>query len=120
MGALRAHDVSGEGREDVLESPAGTVGSATQRVERTDASDSAVRQQGETVADLLGIPQLMNRQDERAAARRRAPQRIHHVAALSEVEAVERLVHQPNRGPRHKTSPPPAAAPLTPPHSSNA
>ena len=72
MGALRAHDVSGEGKEDVLQSSAGTVGSATQLFERPDASNPAVRQQGETVADLLGIPQLMNRQDERAAARRRA------------------------------------------------
>jgi hypothetical protein len=32
-----------------------------------------------------------------------APQRIHHVAALSEVEAVERLVHQQNRVPRQKS-----------------
>src|SRR6266849_2525121 len=78
-GALRAHDVSGEGKEDVLQIPARTVGPATQLSERTDTSNSAVCQQGETVADLFGISELMDRQEQRAAARCHSPQDTHHV-----------------------------------------
>src|SRR5215468_6575823 len=92
-GALRAHDVSGKDKEDILQIPAGTVGPAAQLFEGAHPSDPAVCQQGETVAHLFGISKLMDRQKQRAATRCHAPQDTHHVATLSEVEAVERFVH---------------------------
>src|SRR5215470_11464671 len=96
-GAPRASDVSGEGKKDFLQIYARTIGSAAQLFEGTDAPDSAVRQQGKTITDLFGISELMDRQDERPAVRRHTPQNAHHVARLSEIEAIERLVHQQNR-----------------------
>src|SRR5229473_3221697 len=82
IGALCASDVSGEGKKDVLQVCAGTIGSATQLFEGTDAPDSAVRQQRETITDLFGISELMNRQEQRAATRCYAPQHGHHVARV--------------------------------------
>ena len=67
---------------------------AAQLFKCTDAPDSAVRQKRKTITDLLGISELMDRQEQRAAARRYAPQNAHHVARLSEIKAIERLVHQ--------------------------
>ena len=64
-GALRVQDISGEGKKDVLQVPAGTVGSSTQLFKRSDASHAAICQQSETVADLLGISELMDRQEQR-------------------------------------------------------
>src|SRR5215831_4124604 len=79
------------------------VSSATQLFEGTDTTNSTVRQQGETITDLFGIAELMNRQEQRAAVRRHTTQNAYHVASLPEIEAVERLVHQQNRVSRQKS-----------------
>src|SRR5262245_14450267 len=96
-GARRSGEVSGESKKDLLQVRARTIGSATQLFERTDTADSTVRQQGETITHLFGIVELMDRQQQRPATRRYALQHTRHVARLSEIEAVERLVHQQNR-----------------------
>ena len=54
-------------------------------------------QQDEAIADPRRILDLMDRQDHRAAGRRVGAQRRGDVAALAQVEAVERLVGQQHR-----------------------
>src|SRR5215510_1752014 len=89
--------VSGERKENVLQSGRCQSCSGTQLVERADAAHCTVGQQHKAVADALGVSQLMDCQNERAATRRLAANERHHLARLPQIEAVEGLVHQQER-----------------------
>src|SRR5262245_35360144 len=79
--------VSGERKEHVLQSCRVVAARRAQLLERADAVHAAVRQQHEAVADPLGVDELMNREDERAAAGGHIAQHAHDLARLLEVEA---------------------------------
>ena len=63
-------------------------------VERALAADPAQTQQDEAIADARGVVDLVNREEERAAGGGVLTQRRRHVAALPEVEAIERFVDE--------------------------
>src|SRR6516165_10494623 len=88
---------SGERKEDILQSSRSKSGARAQLFERTRTANSAAGEQYETIAYPLGIHQLMNGDKQRAPARRRFANELHHVPRLPEIEAVERLVHQEQR-----------------------
>src|SRR5262245_40684420 len=67
-GALRAHNGSGEGKKDVLQVTGWPTRLHTQLSEGTDAANPAIGEERETVAHFLSVAQLVDRQDERAAA----------------------------------------------------
>src|SRR5262244_1384333 len=85
-GARGCVDVSGERKEDLLEARVGKAGMGPQLAERPDAAHAAVGQKDETIADALGVGQLMNREDERAAVRGLAAQHAGDRARLAEIE----------------------------------
>ena len=69
-GARAKGVASGERKEDVLESGRRHPGLRAQVRERADATDPAVREQHEAVADPFGVDQLMNGQNQRASVAR--------------------------------------------------
>src|SRR5262245_4264013 len=73
-----------------------------QFVERPFAPYAPAAQQHEAIAHARGVRDLMNRQHQRAPRRRVRPQRPRHVAALAEIEAIERLVGEEDRLRRQK------------------
>ena len=86
-----------EGKKDLLEPCAihiGEAGKRTQFGERAHAHHAAAAQQHQAVAHAPGIHQLMNRDEQRAAARGNGAQQRHDVAGLPKIQAIERLVQQ--------------------------
>src|SRR5262245_55558386 len=63
-----------------------------QLVERPFAADPPAAQEHEAIADARRVGDLVDRQHERAARRRVRAQNARHVAALTQVQAVERFV----------------------------
>src|SRR5215831_3117811 len=72
-------------------------------VERALAANRATAQQDEAVADTSRVLDLVNRQEHGPASGRVGAQRLRHLAALTKVETVERLVSQQKRL-RHQQS----------------
>src|SRR5258708_38106114 len=68
-----------------------------QLLARAFAPCAAAAQQYEAIADARRVPNLMNRQEHRPAHGGVGAQRLRHLAALTQIEAVERLV-----GPQHR------------------
>ena len=67
-------------------------------VERAFAADAAAAQQHEAIADARGVGDLVDREEQRAAAARRSARSVaRDVARLPQVEAVERLVGEQQR-----------------------
>src|SRR5215475_7230848 len=93
-GAWAAVAASGERKEHILELGRRERGARAQLVERARTANSAAGEQHETVAHALGISQLMNGEKERAPARRRFANELHHVPRLPEIEPVEGLIQQ--------------------------
>src|SRR5689334_20351277 len=91
----------GERKEDLFEIVAGAR--AARRRQRGQlatgpfAARAPAAQQHEPIADAAGVPDLVNRQEHRAARRRVGWQNARDVAALPQVEAVERLVGEQQR-----------------------
>src|SRR5664280_3691653 len=86
-----------EGKEDLLEPGAlhiGQTGEGSQFGQGADADDTAAAEQHQAVAHAGGIHQLVNRDEEGAAARGNGAQERHDVAGLAKIEAVERFVQQ--------------------------
>src|SRR5262245_26864961 len=88
---------SGERKEHVLQADRSQSCFCTQLIERAHAADFAVGEEHEAIADALGVVELMDCQHERATAGRHAPNERRDLARLSQIEAVERLVHQQQR-----------------------
>src|SRR5215471_1335859 len=63
-GLRRSAMTSGERKEDVLQAGRHQLCLGAQHVERSNAADRAVREQHKTVADALGIGELMDREHE--------------------------------------------------------
>src|SRR5437016_5804284 len=59
-----------------------------------DAHHAAAAEQHEPVAYALGVAELVDRQHQGAAISRLISQQVHHLACLTQIEAVERLIHQ--------------------------
>src|SRR5262245_33516564 len=78
--------LSGERKEHVLQS--GLPGAGAKLVERTDAAQAAIGEQHESVADTLGVDQLVDRQDKRSSSVRNVAQHAHDLPRLAQVEAV--------------------------------
>src|SRR5215470_13300081 len=93
-GVRRTAMTSGERKENVLQAGGQQLCLGAQLLERAGPAHGAVREQHEAVADALGVGELMDREHERAAGWSYATDQPHHVAGLSQVEAVERLIHQ--------------------------
>src|SRR5262249_58603016 len=85
--------VSRERKENLLEAGTGEVGSCPQLGEGSATAQASLREQNEAIAYPLRVGQLVDREYERTAVRRLAPEQTHNVARLARVEAVERLVH---------------------------
>src|SRR6202048_1753393 len=64
---------------------------------RAFATRAAAAQQHEAIADARRVPNLMNRQKHRPAHGGVGAQRLRHLAALTQIEAVERLVGEQHR-----------------------
>ena len=86
--------VSGERKENVLQTSGGQRGSRAQLVERAGATEPAVGEQDETVGNPFRVRQLVDRQNQRAAISRHFTKQAHDLSRLSQVEAVERLIHE--------------------------
>src|SRR5258708_38265377 len=105
---LRSHfHALGEGKEDLLEIRRQVVAGALARKRRKRAKgafgdDTAAAQQHEAIADLRGVGDLVNGQEERAVWRKVLAQRRSRLAALTKVETFERLVDQKYRLRRQK------------------
>src|SRR5262245_9372902 len=72
-------------------------------VERALAAHASAAEQDEPIADARRVVDLMNRQEQRAAARGVGAQGLRHLADLAQVEAVERLVGEQDRLRRDET-----------------
>src|SRR5215510_12866424 len=96
-GVRRTAMTSGERKEDILQSGRHQLCLGAQLVECSHAAHRAARKQHETIADALGVAELMDCENERAAGCCNATDEPHHVACLPQVEAVERLVHEKER-----------------------
>src|SRR4051812_2247497 len=96
-GVRRTAMTSGERKEDILQAGRHQLGLGAQLVERSGATHRAVREQHKTVADTLGVGELMDREHERAAGCCNTTDEPHHVTCLPQIEAIERLVHQEKR-----------------------
>src|SRR5215203_5748425 len=88
-GVRRRNDVSGERKKNVLESCRGLSRVGAKLSERADTAHPAVRQQHETVANALGVRELVNGQHQGAAVRRHSTQQPHYLSGLPDIEAVE-------------------------------
>src|SRR6202022_121724 len=86
--------VSGERKEHVLQSRRGLSSMRAKLIERPDTAHASVRKQHEAITDTLGVAQLMDGEDERASSGGGFAQHVHDLARLSQIEAVERLIHQ--------------------------
>src|SRR6476659_630795 len=80
----------GCGRPDV-------AGLRAELVTRAVAADPAAAEQHEAIAHAGGIADLMNREEERAAGGRMAPQGVADLPGLPKIEPIERLVHEQQR-----------------------
>src|SRR5438477_9081668 len=78
---------SGERKENILEP--WRPGGGAQLGERATAAHSALRQQHEAVAHAFCVRELVNGQEQRAAAPRNTAQQCHHLTCLPQVEAVK-------------------------------
>src|ERR1039458_7506565 len=86
-----------EGKEDLLEPGAvhaGETGERAQFGQRAHTHYAAAAEQHQAVAHAGGIHQLVNRDEEGAAARGDGAQQRHDIAGLAKIEAVERFVQQ--------------------------
>src|SRR5829696_6812317 len=86
--------VSGERKENVLKSGRRLGCLSSKLSERADTAHLAIGKQYDTVADALGVSELVNGQNEGAAVRDDSAQQPHNLSCLPDVEAVEGLVHQ--------------------------
>src|SRR5436190_8798871 len=86
--------ISGERKENVLQTARRFPDSRPQLVECADAAYTALRKQHKPIADAFGFGQLVNCNNEAAPMLRRIAQNAHHLSRLAQVEAVERLVHE--------------------------
>src|SRR5437762_3102441 len=93
-GARKPAPASGECKEDIFERSHWRVGEGTQVTERSVAAYPAICKQHKPIARAFGIQHLMDGEDQRAPAGRQLTQHHHHLARLSKIEAVKRLVHQ--------------------------
>src|SRR5919204_364085 len=92
----RGATVSGERKENVLQTAGRFPASRPQLVERADTAYTAVGKQHKAIADPFGFDQLVNCNNEAAPVLRRVAQNARHLSRLAQVEAVEWLVHQKN------------------------
>src|SRR5450759_5241558 len=86
-----------EGKEDLLESGVGRIGETSEGAkfgQRAHAHDAAAAEEHQAVAHAGGIDQLVNRDEEGAAARGDGAQERNDVASLAKIEAVEGFVQQ--------------------------
>src|ERR1700720_4211162 len=84
-----------EGKEDLFQSAAcWQPGRDGQLGQRADAFHEAAAQEDEPIAYALGIAELVYREHERAAINRFIAQQAHDFAGLTQIEAVERFIHQ--------------------------
>src|SRR5215472_11300441 len=95
--AAGTNAASGERKENILQSSRTESGAPAQLVERARSANVASGEQHEAIAHAFGVHQLMNSNNERAPACRRLANELRHVARLSQIEAVERLIHQQQR-----------------------
>src|SRR5262249_1646323 len=99
--ALSAVKPSRERKEHLFEVAAGRGaargGERRQLLQRPFAASSSAAQQHESIARARRIADLMNRQEHRASGRCVRAQRLRRVAALPQVEAVERFVGEQQR-----------------------
>src|ERR1039458_6809305 len=89
-----------EGKEDLLQPGVGRLtqtGKGTQFGKRAHAHHAAAAEQHQAVAHARGIHQLVNRDEQRAAAPGDGAQERHDVAGLAKVQAVEGFVEQQQR-----------------------
>src|SRR3954469_10727343 len=92
--------VSGERKEHLFQIGGGFTarpGLRRQFVERAFAANPSPTQQDEPIADALRILDLVNRQEHRPAGRGVRAQGLRDIAALPEIETVERLIGQQQR-----------------------
>src|SRR5262249_310850 len=91
-----------EGKEDLLEIGRQIVADALarkcrERIKPPLGNDAAPAQEHETIADLCGIRDLMDGQEERAVRRQMLAERGSRVSALPQVETLERFVDEEDR-----------------------
>src|ERR1700730_10569627 len=84
-----------EGKEDLLHIGAKWQSCSRRQLgQRASATHTAAAQEDEPVAYALRIAELLNREHEGAAISRFVSQQVHHLAGLTQVETVKRLIHQ--------------------------
>src|ERR1035437_10162673 len=86
-----------EGKEDLLEAGVGRIGETGEPakfLQGADAHHAAAAEQHQAVTHAGGIHQLVNGDEEGAAARGDGAQKRHYVAGLAKIEAVEGFVEQ--------------------------
>src|SRR5216683_4995355 len=93
-GASENADALGERKKDLLQRPGRESGLRAQLVEGTNAPHLPSCEKDETVANPLGVDQLVNGENERAALRGLIADHFNDVAGLPEIEAIEWLVHE--------------------------
>src|SRR5262245_16235713 len=101
-GAHRRYGL-GERKEQFLQRYAPSTGLRSQLVERTYRPHLPSRDKDETVANPLGVGQLVNGENERASFDRLTADHLNDVASLPKIEAIERLVHEQHVLRRQKT-----------------
>src|SRR5258706_13518204 len=93
--ACSAVPSSGKRKKDLLEiaacAAAARRGHGGELLQRPFAARAAAAEQHEAIAHARRVANLVNRQEHRPARRRVGAQRLRHLAALAQVEAVERL-----------------------------
>src|SRR5256885_12886497 len=96
-GTRRMVSVSGERKENVLQTSGGQRGSRAKLVERAGATEPAVGEQDETVGNPFRVRQLVNGQNEGAPVRGNLTDQSHDFPGLPQVEAIEWLIHEQER-----------------------
>src|SRR2546423_15463776 len=78
-GAPRIVNTSGERKENLLQTSMRQRGSRTQLVEVAGPAQPAVRKQDNAISNALGVSQLVNSENEGAAARGCLPKRFRYL-----------------------------------------
>src|SRR5260370_42685201 len=96
------HALLREGKEDLLEIRLQVMAGALARkrgepVKSPLGDNAAAAQQHETIADLCGVGNLVDGQEECAIRREMPAERCSRFAALAQVQAFKRLIDQQDR-----------------------
>src|SRR6266581_3539125 len=98
--SLRSTGVTGargscEGKEDLLQIAAyRQSGRNGQLGQRADTFYEAAAEEDEPIAYALGIAELVYREHQSAPVHRLVAQQVHDFACLTQVEPIERFIHQ--------------------------